>query len=135
MPPKKKQSNKPSNNTQFQDNISKWISITDQIISLESQLKKLREEQFNLSKLCVDQTSSISDINTILISNNENKTKKAKSKLKKPTETPSKKTKKLVVDNEDNTIFSSSDTDLDSLSSDTEDDTSSDTSESENSDA
>ena len=59
MPPKKQLKKKSSESDIFQQNIAKWIKITDEIISLEAKLKELREEQFNISKSCVDQTANI----------------------------------------------------------------------------
>ena len=47
-------------NDKFQSNIKKWIDITQQIINLEKQLEKLREDQMTISHDCVNLTSNLS---------------------------------------------------------------------------
>ena len=77
------------NEINFEDNIKKWINITEQIISLESQLSTLRIEQMNLSKLCVNQTDILNS-NTSIVSISK-QTSKQKSKTKSVTTTEEKK--------------------------------------------
>lgn len=150
---------KSKENDTFQNYISEWISITDEIINLEKQLKELRDKQLLISKKCVDQTNNMTD-ETIIIDNEKNKKqsnktpgknvpvkrkrrtkaeiekeKLEKEKLEK--EKLEKLKKKKIKDdkNDEEELFSPSDTDLDSiesLSSDTEN-SSSDNSSSESS--
>jgi len=76
MPRKSQNNNETStdSNDKFQSNIKKWIDITQQIITLEKQLEKLREEQMLISHNCVNLTLNLSDeikINTLVSKNTE----------------------------------------------------------------
>jgi hypothetical protein len=76
MPRKSQNNNETStdSNDKFQSNIKKWIDITQQIITLEKQLEKLREEQMSVSHNCVNLTSNLSSeikINAFVSKKNE----------------------------------------------------------------
>ena len=90
MPRKTSKSNQSNNtpvtpNDTFQINIKKWVNITQQIINLEKQLEKLREEQMNISRECVDLTANLTQevkINSVVNSSNTSSNISEESKQK-----------------------------------------------------
>ena len=117
MSRKSSKSSTTNNNDVFQKNIEKWVDITQQIIDLEKKLDVLRTEQMNISRECVNITSSLTQevkINNIVansntenttsdspLKNNSKKTVRRKRRTKAEIEKEKQETEKLKKQKEE----------------------------------